>query len=162
MSTINWVFMNIKWQHGWQVPYPCTFWYDVKKLGPHRALSQPGSRRHNSPAELQLGQFHSVRELITCMSQWSEKENTTTSNHWQILIFVQFKSMQIGSKHMIQYIVLDPSVCKDPAVNYPSVTRIQILTPNIKDQSNGEDIGISCLCSGGRVATLSALRVSAW
>lgn len=54
-------------------PDACTFWYDVKKLGPHRALSQPGSRRHHSPAEPQLGQFHSVRKnsLPACQNDQS-------------------------------------------------------------------------------------------
>lgn len=36
MSTIQRVFLNIKWQHGWQLPDLHTFWDDVKKPGPHR------------------------------------------------------------------------------------------------------------------------------
>lgn len=57
MSTIKRVFLNIKWQYGWQVSSLHTCWYDVKKLGPHRGLSQPGSRRHHSPADCSWASF---------------------------------------------------------------------------------------------------------
>lgn len=88
MSIINQVLLNIKWQHRWQDPNPSTFWYDVKKPGPHRALSQPGSRRHHSPAWPQLGQFRSERtSLPACQNDQRKKTRPrqTSGKHWWLL-----------------------------------------------------------------------------
>lgn len=88
MSIINQVLLNIKWQHRWQDPNPSTFWYDVKKPGPHRALSPPGSRRHHSPAWPQLGQFRSERtSLPACQNDQRKKTQPrqTSGKHWWLL-----------------------------------------------------------------------------
>lgn len=67
---------------------PRTFLCDVKKLGPHRSLSQPGSQRHHSPAkEPQLGQFHSVikNSLPVCQNDQKKKIQplrSTRTNTW--------------------------------------------------------------------------------
>lgn len=57
------------------------------------------------------------KELINFMSKWSQKENTATSNHWQMLIIVQFTPMHIVS--------MDSFAWKDPAVIKCSVSRLQ-------------------------------------
>lgn len=88
MSIINQVLLNIKWQHRWQDPNPSTFWYDVKKPGPHRALSPPGSRRHPSPAWPQLGQFRSERTSLPARQNDQRKKTQprqTSGKHWWLL-----------------------------------------------------------------------------
>lgn len=57
-----------------------TFWRDVKKPGPHRALSGPGRRGHRSPARLQLGRFHSViKSSLSARQNQRRRKNTDFS-----------------------------------------------------------------------------------
>lgn len=93
MSIINRVFLNIRWQHRWREPNPSNVWDDVKKPGPHRALSQPfHSQEVGDIAHLRGPSWagFAQKELITCTSAWSEKENTSTSARRETLATAQF------------------------------------------------------------------------